>query len=106
MVSSVSAKQRTIKNGVACREPLATTVAAADIHDQRLWVRAGSASNYGSCVTVWAPGANIQSASATSDSATEYRSGTSQAAPLVAGAIALYLENRTGNSLPELFGIL
>jgi len=71
-------------------------VAATDIYDQRLWVSSGSASNYGPCVTVWAPGANIQSASATSDSATEFRSGTSQAAPLVAGAIAMYMENKTG----------
>ena len=45
---------------------------------------------------MWAPGADIISASHASDAATEYRSGTSQAVPFVAGAAALYLENATG----------
>ena len=45
---------------------------------------------------MWAPGADIISASRASDSATEFRSGTSQAVPFVAGAVALYLENNTG----------
>ena len=78
------------------REPLATTVAATDIDDQRLWIANGVASNYGACVDLWAPGTNIQSASHTSDTATEFRSGTSQSAPFVAGAAALYLQNVTG----------
>ena len=51
------------------------------------------------CVDMWAPGADIMSASHLSDVATEYRSGTSQAVPFVAGAAALYLENVTGKQL-------
>lgn len=81
------------------RERLATTVAAATEEDKRLWISPGTASNYGPCVKVWAPGTNIQSASRTSDTATEYRSGTSQAAPFVAGMMALHLQNNSGQSL-------
>ena len=49
----------------------------------------------GKCVSMWAPGADIISASRAGDAATEFRSGTSQAVPFVAGAVALYLENKT-----------
>ena len=51
------------------------------------------------CVSLWAPGADIISASHLSDTATEFRSGTSQAVPFVAGTAALYLENVTGVGL-------
>lgn len=81
---------------VDCREPLAITVAATDMDDQRLWIKPGVASNYGRCVHIWAPGLHIESASNISDTATQQRSGTSQAVPFVAGAIALYLQNATG----------
>ena len=74
------------------RERLAITVAATAADDTRLWLEAGVASNYGSCVDVWAPGAEILSAAAGGDAATAFRSGTSQAAPFVAGALALLLE--------------
>ncbi|KAK9787630.1 hypothetical protein WJX73_007720 [Symbiochloris irregularis] len=77
------------------REPLAITVAATDFNDARLWISPGVASNYGPCVKLWAPGAHILSASNESDTATQRRSGTSQAVPFVAGGIALYLENAT-----------
>ena len=56
----------------------------------------GTASNYGKCVHLWAPGSHIESADNESDTATQYRSGTSQAVPFVAGAIALYLQNTSG----------
>lgn len=50
-------------------------------------------SNTGTCVTLWAPGSNLISAAADgNDASTTRKSGTSFAAPLVAGAMALYLQ--------------
>lgn len=49
-------------------------------------------SNYGACVDLFAPGNNIRSLSHLDDTSTSLRSGTSQAAPMVTGAAALYLE--------------
>lgn len=49
-------------------------------------------SNYGPCVKMMAPGAWISSAAHTSDTDTVSRTGTSMAAPHVAGAAALYLQ--------------
>ena len=49
-------------------------------------------SNYGDAVVVYAPGHGVRSAWASADDAFKENSGTSMAAPLVAGAVALYLE--------------
>jgi subtilisin family serine protease len=49
-----------------------------------------SYSNYGSCVDVLAPGSTIKSAWYTSNTATNTISGTSMAAPHVAGVMALF----------------
>jgi len=65
----------------------AITVGATDQNDMRR-----STSNYGQCVDVWAPGENILSADEDSDTGTETLSGTSMAAPHMAGIAALYLQ--------------
>ncbi len=71
------------------RVPTAVTVGATDITDLR-----ASFSNYGTCVDIFAPGVNITSAWNGSDNDTETISGTSMAAPHVAGAAAMGLAFR------------
>jgi subtilisin family serine protease len=65
----------------------AITVGATDSRDRR-----APFSNYGSVVDLFAPGVNIRSAWAAGNSATAVLSGTSMAAPHVAGAAALVLD--------------
>ena len=55
-------------------------------------------SNIGPCVDLFAPGANILSASNTSDVATFVTTGTSNAAAFTSGAAALYLDFFPGKS--------
>src|SRR5215204_5700164 len=69
-------------NGIA-------TVAATDTSEAET-----SWSNYGPCVDIWAPGANIRSTSKTGGTTT--MSGTSMAAPHAGGGAALYLSSHTG----------
>lgn len=84
----------------ACRQspaavPAVITVAATGPTD-----RASDWSNRGSCVDVFAPGSGILSAWHSSPTATAVTSGTSMAAPHVAGAAALVLESAPG-ATPE-----
>lgn len=73
--------------------PGAVTAAASNKDDRLVrrfagWMSRGS--NYGECVTVFAPGMNIESVSHSSDTGTDIMSGTSMAAPHVAGLMAYF----------------
>ncbi|UCX06673.1 S8 family serine peptidase [Shewanella glacialimarina] len=72
----------------------AVTVGSTTSSDSR-----SSFSNYGTCLDIYAPGSSITSAWYTSNSATNTISGTSMAAPHVAGVAAVYL-NQTPTMTP------
>ena len=65
-------------------EPLAITVAASTSFDEQ-----AGYSNHGSCIDVFAPGSSITAAGIASDVSTSVKSGTSMAAPHVAGYAAV-----------------
>lgn len=73
------------------REPLMITVGSTNNTDARSIFTVG-ASNWGTCLDWFAPGSNITSAWIGSNTATNTISGTSMAAPHVAGAAARYLQ--------------
>ncbi|WP_018682972.1 S8 family peptidase [Actinokineospora enzanensis] len=73
--------------------PAATTVGSTDPNDAR-----SSFSNWGTCLDLFAPGRNIYSAWATADNAYQTLSGTSMAAPHVAGTAALWRQRFPGDS--------
>lgn len=75
--------------------PEALTAGATGSSDAR-----ASFSNYGTCLDLFAPGVSIVSAYNSSDGATTTMSGTSMAAPHVAGAAALYIETHP-SALPS-----
>ncbi|MCB5182935.1 S8 family peptidase [Streptomyces antimicrobicus] len=86
------------QSGGACatspsRVAEAVTVGATDRTDRK-----ASSSNYGACVSLFAPGVGIPSAWHTGDAATATLSGTSPATAHAAGAAALHLAFRPADT--------
>lgn len=79
------------ENADACRYSPARAVSAITVGATTRIDARSSFSNWGACLDVFAPGSSITSAWHTSTTATNIISGTSMAAPHVAGAAALYL---------------
>ncbi|MEU6023241.1 S8 family peptidase [Micromonospora sp. NPDC047134] len=78
-------------NANACNSSPARTSTAITVGSTTSTDARSSFSNYGSCVHIFAPGSSVLSAYHTSNTATSTLSGTSMAAPHVAGAAALVL---------------
>jgi serine protease len=72
------------------RAPSAVTVSATSSTDTK-----ASWANYGTCVDLFAPGVTITASTYNSDTSTGTKSGTSMAAPHVAGVAALLLSNES-----------
>jgi subtilisin family serine protease len=81
--------------------PDAYTVGATTSSDSKT-----SWSNYGNCVNIFAPGASITAAWIGSNTATRSISGTSMAAPHVAGVAALWLQNNANASAGDVYAAL
>jgi aqualysin 1 len=81
--------------------PEALTVGATQSNDDR-----ASYSNLGNCVDLFAPGSSITSAWHTGNSATNTISGTSMAAPHVAGVAALVLQQKSTASPAEVAAVI
>jgi len=83
------------ENTDACTRSPASTPSAITVGSTANTDARSSFSNFGTCVDIFAPGSSITSAWHTGTTVTNTISGTSMAAPHVAGVAALYLQGNT-----------
>ena len=77
--------------GDACRRSPASTPEAITVGSSTIHSHLSTFTNIGSCVDIFAPGTDIYAASLSCTSCYTYNSGTSMAAPLVSGGVAIML---------------
>jgi len=83
-------------NGSPSAAPSAITVGATEDTSDRIT----NFSNFGKCIDIFAPGRRIKSAASNNNNGSVIFSGTSQASPHVAGAVALFIA-KSGNTSPK-----
>lgn len=88
--------------GDACMTSPASSTASITVASSNALDMFSSYSAYGACVSIVAPGESIVSASAEQEDAYVIMSGTSMAAPHVAGVVAGILQARPTARLPEI----
>lgn len=94
------------ENDDACRYSPARASGAITVASTTSTDARSSFSNFGSCVDLFAPGSSITAAWYTSNTATRTISGTSMAAPHVAGAVALYVSAHPDASPEAVRGVI
>lgn len=85
------------ENSNACDTSPASAINAITVASSSSEDKQSSFSNWGSCVDIYAPGESIVSVMRGQPGQAVYMSGTSMAAPHVAGVAALYLQMQAGN---------
>jgi serine protease len=88
-------------NANACNFSPASAAGAYTVNAMQQGDSRSSFSNFGTCTDIFAPGTGVQAAWSTSDTATNTISGTSMAAPHVAGIAALLVSDSASLTMEQ-----